>query len=162
MSYDTFPDAPACPGNLAEHLSMTPHTCNRQKPRRLSAVFRAMVAMFISFAVASIACAAVAAKTFDVPADDASRSLHRFSAQADQQILFSDRAVAGIKTNAVKGAFTPREALDRMLANTGLVANHNDGVGAIAVSKPKDLPKKAPGTAQPAAGANERDPQKKK
>jgi hypothetical protein len=104
----------------------------------------------------------VAPKTFDVPADDASRSLHRFSAQADQQILFSDRAVAGIKTNAVKGAFTPREALDRMLANTGLVANYNDGVGAIAVSKPKDLPKKSPGTARPTAGANERDSKKKR
>jgi hypothetical protein len=118
--------------------------------------------MFISSAAASISCAAVAPMTFDVPADDASRSLHRFSAQADQQILFSDRAVAGIKTNAVKGAFTPREALDRMLANTGLVANHNDGVGAIAVSKAKDLPKKVQGTARQAAGANERDSQKKK
>ncbi len=47
--------------------------------------------------------------------------------------MFPVESVDGIRTHAIKGAMTPREALDRMLAATGLTAVHDPVTGAIAV-----------------------------
>ncbi|MGH8020264.1 MAG: hypothetical protein ACREIA_18690 [Opitutaceae bacterium] len=41
----------------------------------------------------------------------------------------------GVKTNPVKGAFTPREALDRLVADTGLVVTENKSDGAFAIAR---------------------------
>jgi len=60
-------------------------------------------------------------KSFDVPAGDAVATLKQAAQQGGVQIMFPAATVQGVKTNAVKGEFAPREVLDRMLDKTGLV-----------------------------------------
>ena len=52
---------------------------------------------------------------FDLPLDRAEQTLKVFSAQAGQQVLFTTESVAQVRTNAVRGDLTPREALERKL-----------------------------------------------
>ena len=61
-----------------------------------------------------------ARRSFAVPAGDALTTLNVFSAQSDGKVLYSADAVAQVRTNAVLGEFSAREALDRMLAGTEL------------------------------------------
>jgi len=70
---------------------------------------------------------------FDVPAGDAGGTLKRFAQQAQREIMFPAESVSGIKTNALKGRFTVREALDRMLAGTSLRATEDDKTGALVI-----------------------------
>jgi iron complex outermembrane recepter protein len=72
-------------------------------------------------------------RDFDVPAGDAGRTLKRFAQQAHREIMFPAESVSGIKTNALKGKFTVREALDRMLAGTSLRATEDDKTGALVI-----------------------------
>jgi iron complex outermembrane receptor protein len=58
---------------------------------------------------------------FHLDAGDATLTLNEFSRQAGLQLLFDFSVVRGRTTQAVNGIFEPREALRRMLANTGLV-----------------------------------------
>ncbi len=67
---------------------------------------------------------------FDLPLDRAEQSLKVFSAQSGQQVLFTTETVAQVRTNAVRGEYTPREALDRMLRGTGLAAEQDQPAGA--------------------------------
>jgi TonB-dependent receptor len=87
------------------------------------------------FVAASSRAADAAKKAFDVPAGAAVRTLKQFAAQAGSEIVFSPEVVGAVKTRAVLGQFTPREALDAMLANTGLVAAQEQKTGAFAVRK---------------------------
>jgi iron complex outermembrane receptor protein len=57
-------------------------------------------------------------KSFDIPAGDAPATLKQFSLQAEGRLLYAAAAVEGVKTGAVKGEFTVRQALDKMLADT--------------------------------------------
>lgn len=57
---------------------------------------------------------------FHVAAGDASRTLNEFVRQAGLQLLFDYSVVRGRLTQAVEGRFEPRDALQRMLENTGL------------------------------------------
>lgn len=77
--------------------------------------------------------AADAKRRFDLPAGEATATLPRFAEQADREIVFSPAAVKGVQTNAVAGEFTAREALDLLVARTGLTATHDAATGAFAV-----------------------------
>ncbi|MDO8544946.1 MAG: STN domain-containing protein [Opitutaceae bacterium] len=70
---------------------------------------------------------------FDLPADDAERSLKQFSARSGLEVLFVSDSVASVRTNAVKGDFTPREVIDRMLEGTKLSALQQEKNGAIRI-----------------------------
>ena len=61
-------------------------------------------------------------KTFDVPAQAASTGVPAFARQADVQLLISAADAEGKRTNAVKGTYAVAEALELLLADTGLVA----------------------------------------
>ena len=56
--------------------------------------------------------AAEARIAFDVPLGEARDTLKKFAQQAGREIVFSP--VGAIQTQAVKGQFTVREALDRL------------------------------------------------
>src|SRR5438876_893917 len=60
-------------------------------------------------------------KTFRLREGDAAVTLRQFSQQADEQIVYPIDLVRGVQTNPVRGEFTARDALDRMVANTGLI-----------------------------------------
>src|SRR4051812_28389387 len=88
-------------------------------------------------------------KSFDVPAGSARQTLKQFAAQAGCEIVFSSDGIGTVQTNAVQGDLPVRDALDRMLEATGLVATQEQKSGAFAVRrKPGGDPEKnAPGPA---------------
>lgn len=57
---------------------------------------------------------------FDIAAQPLATALRAFSAQAHEQVLFDDVAVTGRNAPAVRGRYTPRQALDRLLAGSGI------------------------------------------
>lgn len=102
--------------------------------------------------VLTIACVAFAAmcssasaqnatkKTFDVPAQSAEAALKAFADQSGQGLIMNANTVAGIHTNAVKGEFTPTEALSMMLEGTGLVAIRDERSGSFVVHREDESP----------------------
>ena len=78
---------------------------------------------------------------FNIPAGRADVALKQFSAQSGTAVIFAEDAIEGTRTNALKGAFTPADALDRLLSGTNLKAAHDAQSGAFAVSRMADRPK---------------------
>lgn len=72
-------------------------------------------------------------KSFNIPTDDAEHSLKKFSAQSGLEVLFVTETAANVKTSAVQGDFTVREAIDRMLQGTNLVAAQDEKTGALRI-----------------------------
>lgn len=87
--------------------------------RRLSLLScSAIVACAVS--ISATACAQDA-RQFTIPAGSLRDGLNLFATQADQQILFAGDLVAGRTTPGLVGRFAPRDALDRLLAGSGIV-----------------------------------------
>ena len=57
---------------------------------------------------------------FSVPAVQAADSIHTFAAAAKLNYFFRDPAAEHVVTNAVRGTFTPDDALEQMLTGTPL------------------------------------------
>ena len=118
----------------------------------------AAVLWFIFLALQPVIAAEAAPKVFSLPAGDALTTLNLFSAAADGKLLYSADAVAGVRTNAVLGEFSPRQALDRMLDGSGLEVVQNDRSAALAIRRKLTLPltKRAPNEpAKPSPAAPE-------
>ncbi len=79
-----------------------------------------------------------AKKSYDLPATDAATALKQFSEVSGRETLFAADIVRGVRTAAVKGEFTAKEALARMLAATGLTAVQDEKTGALAVKRLSD------------------------
>src|SRR5882762_3373726 len=86
---------------------------------RLS-VLRAFAALCLGLLSLSFGAAAHAEdapkKSFDIPAGEAFTALKQFLRQSGEQLIYKVDSLEGVKTNAIKGDFTPRDALDRMFA----------------------------------------------
>ncbi len=95
----------------------------------------------------TLTAAAASKQNYDLPAGDAAKTLKLFSEQSGEQIVYPVEEVRGVKTNTVRGEFTAREALDAMLAHSGLVAVQDEGNGALAVKK--ETENKPPQSAPP-------------
>lgn len=102
-------------------------------------------------AVLSFACLSPAAraaspfdepKTFDVPAGNAVDTLKRAALQAGLEIVYSAETVRDVKTNAISGQYSPRDALSRMLEGTDLYVVQDDRTGAMSVLR-RNRPKVA-------------------
>jgi len=74
-------------------------------------------------------------KAFDLPSGAAGETLKQFARQAGREIVFAADVVGTVSTNAVKGELTPQEAIEALLADTGLVASQDAKTGAFAVRK---------------------------
>ncbi|MNZ42109.1 Ferric aerobactin receptor precursor [compost metagenome] len=81
---------------------------------------------------------------FDLPPASLEASLNAVAQQSDTQILFSSDIATGKTTPALRGRYTPQEALERLLGNSGLKVQQQDEHTYVVV----------PGQA-PAAGAAE-------
>jgi iron complex outermembrane receptor protein len=96
------------------------------------------VAALCSAVVASAATTVTAPaekRAFNLPRGDAGVTLKQFAATAGTPIVYLVDRVRGATTNAVNGEFTPREALDRMLAGSALEAAQDAATGALVVSR---------------------------
>lgn len=76
---------------------------------------------------------------YDIPEGDAGRTLRLFAEASNQEILFSAEVVRGIRTNRVHGRMPPAEALNKLLAGTGLVAIEDSIDGAFAIRRLADV-----------------------
>ena len=95
-----------------------------------------LAACSVLVAVAPLGAATVEAKrSFDLPRGDAATTLRQFAASAGRSLVFVTDKVRGETTNAVRGDFAPREALDRMLAGSALEAAQDAATGALVVSR---------------------------
>ena len=72
-------------------------------------------------------------KTFDLRADIAENSLKAFSTQSGNEVIFSTADVGKTRTNAVKGDYSPADALRQLLDGSGLVAKEDAKTGAFMV-----------------------------
>ena len=84
---------------------------------------------------------------FDLPIDALEKSVKRFAAQSGLEVLIPSDALAEVRTRAVRGEMASRQALDAMLAGTGLTVLQDPKTGALAVSREKDGNKAAQTTA---------------
>ena len=104
------------------------------------------------------AAAAEARHRVDVAAAPVEEALKRFAQQLGVEVLLPTNVARGVRANAVRGELTVRDALDRMLAGTGLVAVQDPGSRAITVHRPGEADAKkdlARGEPAPAPRASE-------
>lgn len=59
---------------------------------------------------------------FDLPAQDLASALGQYQAITRQSALYETQLVRGKTSSAVRGRFTPRQALSKLLQGTGLTA----------------------------------------
>ncbi|MES2693687.1 MAG: STN domain-containing protein [Verrucomicrobiota bacterium] len=78
--------------------------------------------------------------SFDLPADRLEPSMKRFAAQSGSEVLMPGDGLGDVRTKSVRGAMTSRQALDAMLAGTGLSVLQDPKTGAFAVRKESPRP----------------------
>ncbi len=103
--------------------------------RALSRLRSLAAGVFVLSLLTLPAAAAAEKKSFDLGAGDAAQTLKAYSQQSGVQIVYPVDQVRGVQTHAVKGEYAAREALDAMLARTGLVAVQDERTGALAVRR---------------------------
>lgn len=114
---------------------IAPCRLERMKRNLSSWARRSLLVTSLFMALSSSPAAEVSGKrAYDVPSGDAKVTLRLFAEQSGQEIIYPAESVAGVKTNALKGEYTPREAIDRLVAGTALVVT-TAKTGAIAVNR---------------------------
>ncbi|HEY0943911.1 MAG TPA: TonB-dependent receptor, partial [Opitutaceae bacterium] len=104
--------------------------------RSIEPLRRIVVLLVLTALVSSVAAAGAAARRlYDIAAGDATVALKHFVAQSGEQVVYLTPKVRGVKTNPVRGEFTAREAIDRMVAGTVLVVMQDEKTGALMISR---------------------------
>ena len=105
-------------------------------PRRLARPWCLAIVWICAVLPAAWAASADSPKSnFHLPEGDAAVTLRQFSQQARTPIIYPIDAVRGVKTNPVQGEFTARDALERMVAGTGLIVSQDASTGALTVGR---------------------------
>lgn len=86
-------------------------------------------------AVAAGADAEAQKRSYRLPHGEAATILAQFATESGRPILYMMDQVRGERTNALTGSYTPREALDRLLAGTALVAVHDPKSGGFIINR---------------------------
>lgn len=76
-----------------------------------------------------------ARRSFDVPSGEAVDTLRQAARQAGREIILSGEVARGVRTKAVKGEFTPHEAVERMLDGTALRVQQDERSGIWTVER---------------------------
>jgi iron complex outermembrane receptor protein len=93
-----------------------------------------LLALGLVVCVPSHLCATTTARLhFEIPTGDAAETLLLFAQQARREVMFPADPVAKIQTNSVSGIYTPREALELMLAATPLIVVEDAKSGAMMI-----------------------------
>lgn len=88
----------------------------QNRPFRQAFGWRAVVAASMLVALCLAASPAVAqTRDYDVPAQRLDQALRRVAQISGVQILFTPQAVAGLRSSAVRGQMSPRQALERAI-----------------------------------------------
>ena len=105
----------------------------------VSCLRAAAAALFVLlFCTLNVSAQINAKKDFSIEAGDAAMTLKEFAQQSGAELLYSADVVEGVKTHAVKGEFTPKDALEIMVADTVLVVSQGRTTGGLAVRRATD------------------------
>jgi outer membrane receptor protein involved in Fe transport len=85
-------------------------------------------------------------RAYSIAAQTLGAALQEFAAQAGLQLLFSESDVAGMRTGGLQGSFTKDQALQRLLAGSGL-AFEFPKPDAVIIRRPGNAPDSASGRA---------------
>lgn len=99
---------------------------------------RRVLAWLMAGITAGLIAAEGVRRSFNIPAAMAEQSLRQFSTQSGVQLIYPTALVRDIQTNAVKGQFTDREALDRLLARTPLRVVRDEKTRALTITRQPD------------------------
>lgn len=120
----------------------SPHPRRRGAPlTRLALIVSLTLLNFVRADAATAAEPAI--RSFNLPAGTAAKTLRQFTEQSGIPVAFGTDTALQVRTNEVKGEFTPAEAIAQLLARTGLVASANEKTGAITVSRDPKAPRAA-------------------
>ncbi|MGC3987743.1 MAG: TonB-dependent siderophore receptor [Pseudorhodoferax sp.] len=97
-------------------------------------------------AAAALLAVGVQAQTvaLDLPAAPLEQSLNALAQRTGVQIMFASPLAQGRSAPALRGSYTPREALDRLLAGSGLAVRAADGGKTFVVERGQAAPAAAP------------------
>ncbi|WP_298330737.1 TonB-dependent receptor [Asticcacaulis sp.] len=76
--------------------------------------------MMAAPALAQTSTATETVQAYNLPAQDLNRALLQFAQSAGLQLFYDNNLVDGRRSGALKGNYTPRQALTKLLAGTGL------------------------------------------
>jgi iron complex outermembrane recepter protein len=125
-------------------------------PIRAALVFAILAYLPAWPALAQSAQAADAVATFNIPAGDLAGALDRLSTQTGIQLMYQPGIVAGKQAKALSGRMTWKEALDRLLQDSGLaygrvnattIVIQRSGEGAKSDARPAAEPSSSKSTA---------------
>ena len=101
-------------------------------------------------------------RRFDISAGDAFTTLRQFSLQSGEQLIYQADSLEGVRTDAVRGSYTSREALGRMLVRTALAVTQDARTGTLAITRiPQsgERPVRDPAPADHSTPAQKKKPQ---
>src|SRR5690606_16545932 len=75
-----------------------------------------------------------------IPATDASAALESYLVQAGTALVYVIEHVRGVQTNKVEGRYDPREALERLVADTVLTVVEDAQSGALMIKRKPSAP----------------------
>ncbi len=101
-------------------------------------------------ALTALTAAAAPLTRFHLPAGDAVKTLKTFSKESGIEIIYSIEQVRGTRTQTVDGDYAPGDALEAMLARTGLQAVQDSRSRAFVIRRVTAAPQSA-GAPSPAA-----------
>ncbi len=113
----------------------------------------ASLGLFAALALTGqIGVAQAQTRAFDIPAEPAAKAISDFARQSGLQVVAPARQLRGVTTPAIRGDLDAREALRRLLANTGLEVASDSGT-LIVLRRAALRPTSPPLLIPPAAAA---------
>ena len=94
-----------------------------------------------------------AAKIFNIPDGDLAAALDAYMKQAGVEVIYSDDAVRGHRTQGARGNYSETAALDRVLAGTGFAAFSTSANAVGIVPEPQKTPERVAQAARRASAA---------
>lgn len=112
--------------------------------RRSALLLSSALAGLVVLSFGGAAYAADQTYQFDIPAEPLGQALTDFSRASSQQIVFSEDLTAGKSTKGLHGRYTASDALDGLLAGTGLrVETNSSGVMMVRSKNVQAAPNEA-------------------
>lgn len=123
--------------NRSTHHSAAPGLPAGRRPVRLPAMAALALAALLAVGTPPASAQTPAAPVaIDIPAQPLADALRLLARQASTQLFFAPELVAGKTAPAVSGMLTARQALERVLAGSGLMAVAEGGAAVVRPAPP--------------------------
>lgn len=91
-------------------------------------------------------------RRYDIPPGEAAHTLKLFAEVSGEQVVYLVEAVRNVRTNAVAGEYTARDALNRLVEHTNLRVIEDTKSGALMVARVPGEEARTPGTQTEGSG----------